>query len=430
MSSKSIVRITLSGFLFVVLSACQSQLALMPTPEVLKDPRFDVFAANPAPLESNEITTFYVTSRLPSPESSSSFFSSKIDREALHFGPATVRIGAANLDLVELMQQSTAEDRQQKLVLTLIEAPIFASANEQDVANPDSPLSPSMQAFLDQLNRAIDASITKRLTVYAHGASNTFEWSVSQGAQYQYFTGNNEVLLTFAWPSPGKEFGYLQDKARATDSAADFAYIIEFLARHSNAERINVIGFSAGGRVVGGGLGLLGSRYQDPADLRLGQVYLAQSDQPLEDFLVALPKFYPLVTGLTVSVDPADSVLAMARLTDTKMRLGAPSRGSVTNDFGLDESAAAQLKGMINSDRMAVIDLSKNLIKGFKFSHGAWYDNPWVSTDALVFLLDGLPAADRGLDSYVSELDYEIWFFPEDYLERVKAALLALAEGS
>ncbi len=412
-----------------ILAACQSQLALMPTPEVLKDPRFDVFAANPTPLTTNEITTYYVTNRSRAGATSKSYFTSKPD-EALHFGSATVRIGPPDFDINKLLGASTTEERSEKLEWTVTAAPVMASeAKPAGDESGDAPrsleLTPDLKTFFTELNRAVDASLTRKLTVYAHGANNKYNWSVSQGAQYQYFTGDNEVMLTFSWPSPGRISGYRLDKSHANASAADFAHLLELLAEHSTAEKINVIGFSAGGRVVGGALGLLGSRHQDPSDLRLGQIYLASSDQPLKPFIAALPAFYPLVDALTVTANPGDPVLGLARMTDAQVRLGAPGRQSGVESLDLTDAESARLKEMINSDRMSVIDLSRNLIEGFEFSHGAWYENPWVSTDALVYLLDGLRPQDRGLDSYESELGYQIWYFPEGYLERVENSLLA-----
>lgn len=418
-----------------ILTACaSSQLALMPTPEALKDPRFDVFAANPTPLTTNEVTTYYVTNRSQAGATSKSFFTGKPD-DALHFGSATVRLGPPDFDIEKLLGASTTEDRDEKLEWTVVRAPVIASQDkpedtEQGAAPRSLELTPDLQAFFTELNGVVDASLTKKLTVYAHGANNQYNWSVSQGAQYQYFTGNNEVMLTFSWPSPGRISGYRLDKSHANASAADFAHLLELLAEHSTAEKINVIGFSAGGRVVGGALGLLGDRHQDPSDLRLGQVYLASSDEPLKDFLAALPKFYPLVDALTVTANPGDPVLGLARMTDAQMRLGAPGRGSSDESLGLTDAESKHLHEMINSDRMSFIDLSKNLIEGFKFSHGAWYENPWVSTDALVYLLDGLLPQDRGLDSYESDMGYQIWFFPADYLDRVEKELLTRSDAN
>ena len=38
------------------------------------------------------------------------------------------------------------------------------------------------------------------------------------------------------------------------------------------------------------------------------------------------------------------------------------------------------------------IDLRKVPATEYRFTHGAWYDDPWVSTDVMVTLLGGLSA--------------------------------------
>jgi esterase/lipase superfamily enzyme len=404
-------------------------MPLMPTPEALKDPRFDVFAANPAPKTSNEFRTFYVTTRTPAGEGSTSFFTAERD-DTMHFGHATARVGPPDFDLERLVDESTTAEREDDLSWTVLDAPVLAGLpmaelRSRSASETGDELSPPMQAFFEQFNRAIDSSLTNRITVYAHGANNNFTDSIPRGTQFQYFTGGNEIVLTFAWPSPGRITGYSKDRARSNAAAEDFADLLVLLARHSTAERINVIGFSAGGRVAGGGLGILGRRADASSGFRIGHVYLTASDEPMKKFLEDLPAIYSVVSGLTVTANPDDPVLRLARITDTRLRVGEAGSGTVVEAFDLNEEQAARLEEMVNSERMNIVDLSRTEIEDFKFSHGAWYENPWVSTDVLVSILDGLPPAERGLKSYSSDLNYEIWYFPENYVENLTSQLLA-----
>ena len=64
--------------------------------------------------------------------------------------------------------------------------------------------------------------------------------------------------MNSAWPSPGSIWGYGTDKRRADSASADLAYLIELLAQHSSATKINLLAYSAGGRVVGRALEQLG----------------------------------------------------------------------------------------------------------------------------------------------------------------------------
>ena len=255
-----------------------------------------------------------------------------------------------------------------------------------------------------------------------HGASNTFEWSVSQGAQFQYFTGDNAIVLSFAWPSPGSTFGYGRDKRRSNRAAADLAYLIELLAQHSSATKINLLAYSSGGRVVGRALTQLGERYSDPEKLRLGQVYLTSSDQPLEEFIHGLPLFIDLLEGLTVTAAVNDPVLGMAKMTDFKLRLGAVGEGAAVG-LDIDEELVERVVEIVNSDQMMLIDLQDVPAAHYKFTHGAWYDSSWVSTDVMVTLLGGFSAEERAL--VPSKVDQTtIWTFPPDYVEKLTANII------
>ena len=413
------VRAVLMLSIVILLGACQTQLALMPTPEVLKDPRFNVFESNPEPLTSNLIATLYATTRIPAADASTPFFKGEKD-DRLHLGYAVARIGEENLNLFELIDQSTTGERAEKFTWSVLEAPIVGSTPIPEMPASAPALPEGMRDAMARLNGYIDSNPIKELTIYVHGATNTFSWSVSQGAQFQYFTGDNAMVLTFSWPSPGSIFGYGRDKRRSNASAGDLAYLVELLAFHSNASRINLLAYSAGGRVVGRALAQLAERYPDGAMLQLGQVYLTSSDQPLEEFARDLPLFFPLLEGITVTAAPDDPVLGLARLTDTKVRLGAVGEG---NNLKLDAAERERLFAIVNSDRMVLVDLEDVPAAHYKFTHGAWYDSSWVSTDVMVTLLGGLSARERALTPTMVN-GVRIWKFPPDYLDRLKTNLL------
>ncbi len=207
----------------------------------------------------------------------------------------------------------------------------------------------------------------------------------------------------------------------ATTTDSDLAYLIELLAHHSVATRINLLAYSAGGRVVGGALAQLGSRHEDRSTLRLGQVYLTQSDQPAEEFARGLPVFIHLLEGLTVPAAEDDPVLTMARMTDRKLRLGAVGQNNPKLD--VDDDLRNRVIDIINSDSMVLVDLENVPATGYRFSHGAWYDSSWVSTDVMANLLGSLSPTERGLEPTIIN-GARTWVFPPDYVERFTANLL------
>lgn len=403
----------------VLLTACQSQLTLMPTPEILKDPRFNLFAANPEPLTSNTIATLYATTRVPAREGSSSKYTAGTAEE-IRFGYATTRIGEENLNLFELIDQSTTGERKEQYAWTMLDAPVLGSVPRPEGAEDPATLPTGLREFMEALNEYIDSNPVKELTIYVHGANNTFYWSVAQGAQFQYFTGDNAMVLTFSWPSPGSIFRYGADKRRSDASAGDLAYLVELLAKHSTASRINLLAYSAGGRVVGKALKQLGERHREKSELKLGQVYLTQSDQSLTEFANSLPVFIHLLEGLTVTAAADDPVLGMARMTDFQTRLGAVGEG---NEAKVSDEVRDQVLEMMNSNKLVLIDVQNVPAAKYKFSHGAWYDSSWVSTDVMASLLGSLSPTERGLEPSMIN-GARTWAFPPDYVERFTDELL------
>jgi hypothetical protein len=65
----------------------------------------------------------------------------------------------------------------------------------------------------------------------------------------------------------------------------------------------------------------------------------------------------------------------------------------------MPEDERQRLIGLINSGKLDIVDMQINDIDGFEYSHGAWDENPWLSSDVLVTLYLGLKPQDRGLES-------------------------------
>ena len=114
----------------------------------------------------------------------------------------------------------------------------------------------------------------------------------------------------------------------------------------------------------------------------------------------------------------------MARITDGKLRLGAAGEGDGVA-MEVDPEVWKQVVAIVNSDNMAFVDLKNVPERHYKFTHGAWYESPWVSTDVMVTILaHDITPEERGLVP-VQVNDIRVWTFPDDYPERVKAKLLS-----
>lgn len=420
-------RATLSGLLLlfgVLLTACSHKVTLMPTPEGLRDGHFDVFANNPNIEKDNKVTIFYATNRLPANSADGLRYSKKFDH-TLRFGEATLQMGSDDLTWDELYVMSTTGERKHAIEIALTKTEEMGRLEELE--SPEM-LPEHLSEFMKTLNAAISASPLKTLTIYVHGANSSFYRAAAQGAQYRHFTGEQAVVLLFAWPSAENILNYNIDVKNTKLSVPDFIRLLRLMAKYSSAERINIIGYSAGGRLSGNALGRLGREYElENRELmkkkfRFGQLYFTASDEDMYEFINNVPSYINLFDGVTVTADTKDSVLALAKSTDGQFRLGRGPK----DDSSLDLTDAQNdwLTQTINSDRLNFINLGIDEIQGFEFSHGGWYENPWVSTDVIVTLNLGLLPKNRGLEKYTGSLERDIWFFPPDYFERLKAFLL------
>lgn len=105
----------------------------MPTPEVLKDPNFDIFAEHPHPHPHpetiNQIESYYVTTRKPA-ITGADFYQGAPDGQ-VHFGRALLQIGTPEQNILEYLQ-SVTQANNDAFVWTLQAAPQIASALRPD----------------------------------------------------------------------------------------------------------------------------------------------------------------------------------------------------------------------------------------------------------------------------------------------------------
>jgi len=411
-------------FSLLLLTGCQHAVTLMPTPEVLRDERFDIFTHNPNLEKTNKVNVFYATNRLPSDKPSEPGYAKSFDH-TLRFGEVTLQIGSDEQNWEQLYAESTTAERKDTFEISLIQHREIGSLKESDA--PER-LPEDLKDFIAELNEAIDQSPLKTLTIYVHGANSSFYRATSQGAQYRYFTGQQAVVLVFAWPSAENILKYTTDVKNTKQTVPDFIRLLEIMAKYSNAKRINIIAYSAGGRLTGDALGQIGAHRENKnverarKALRFGQLYLTSSDEPLYEFIDYLPGYIHLFEGITVTADPKDGVLGFAKFTDGQLRLGRPPEEGVDRDLTAEQQT--WLTHAINSKAFTLINLQVNTIPGFEFTHGAWYENPWVSTDVIATLNLGLRLEQRGLAVYKGHSDRDVWYFPPDYLQKLKAFLL------
>jgi len=409
----------------VLLTGCQSKVYLMPTPAALQTGKHDPFTVNPDQDQTNRVVVAYATNRMGVGSEEEMKYITLFDKN-LRLGAAQIRIGSEKETWMDIYGLSTTNKRKGNIVLDL---EVTKEVVELDSEDPLDELSSDARYFFEMLNGALDQSLDKDLTLYVHGANNTFYRSSAQAAQFHHFTGRNSVVMFYAWPSAASLLRYAVDVNNARRTVPVFARLLELLGRYSSARYIDILAYSAGAQVLSPALTKLREKYKDEdieqlkQRLRLGEIYFAAPDVDFRVFLENLATYIDLPNHVTLALNPDDSVLKFAARHHKVSRAGRPDP---------DELSAEETQWVIDASRKMPLDIlwitSETIPDMSRGSHSFWYSHPWVSTDVLVQFLFQARPADRGLAPYEEEDGVRLWYFPDDYPEKASRAINRLQE--
>jgi len=391
----------------------------MPAPVVFTSGEHNPFSANPNLEESNLVEIFYATNRVPiTPRQSRTY--TTIPGKSLYLGRATVRIGARGKSWEELYALSTSDSDGGRPALRLEALDEMAIIRRKD---KPAELTEEARGFFAQINQALAQGLDRDLTLYVHGANSNVAIAAAQAAQYQHFTGHNSVVLLFAWPSAERGMRYFTDVRNARVLVPEFARLLDLLARHTTAEHINILAYSAGSQVLSPGLvELRRMRRRDPqVQWRLGEIYFAAPDLAFPTFARQLPHYINLARRVTVSANMNDSVLALSSWVHGVSRLGRPDSSELS---AADSDWLVKAAQKLDFD---VISVRPEVIPGLnRRSHAFWYEHPWVSSDVMLKMLFHIPPEARGLEPQTYRERFPFWVFPADYDQRVVEILRGL----
>lgn len=399
-----------------MLSACQSAVYLMPAPVVLHSDKIQAFERNHADLEGNIVRVFYVTNRLPLGLQHDRNYTT-LYTDTLRFGEAHVRIGEKSKPWDFLKALSIAENREKALKLTLEQSDEIGKVADGG----------DHQAIVAAINQALSHSLSKDITVYIHGATADFYSTMAQAAQVRHFTGYNHIILAFAWPTAENFLFYGTDVNTALKTAPMLTSLLHFLAENTDVRQINVLAYSAGGRVASSGLAELGKQFADSDGedidaLKLGEVYFAAPDVEIETYVQQLHHYSDLVKDTTIALNPHDFVLNLSHFYQGSTRIGRPAGGK------LSEPEVRWLAAASNNGELNVIRILPEIMKGYDAgSHDFWFSHPWVSTDVLIQMLFHAEPEERGLKAEYTE-EFKWWHFPLEYPQVIPDILLRLEE--
>lgn len=395
-------------------------MRLMPVPLLFQDGTADQgFDLGPALADGSRLDVFYATSRLPVGSRENRVYTVAPDGR-LHVGRAEMRIGDEGSTLDQIYEWTTRADSGDRPFIHLERMNEYATLGSEGTAAEDA------AGWLAEINAALAESRDKDILVYLHGANTTVERAAGQASQIRHFSGRDAVVVLFAWPTAENFLRYSRDIRNAIGSAPQVAELLELLADHTDAERINVFTYSAGATVGSDALALL-ARERPEAAQHLGEVYHAAPDADFRDFVDDLKAYAPDAERVTAAVNLGDSALRLAQIVNRGSRAGRPDLRE------LSPESAEWLRQAAGEDGLEVIRVRPEDMPDLSASsHTFWYDDPWVSSDVLVTLLFHMPPGERGLETDASMPGAQYWSYPPDFPDRTRALrerLLARLRG-
>jgi esterase/lipase superfamily enzyme len=226
------------------------------------------------------------------------------------------------------------------------------------------------------------------------------------------------VLIPYSWPATPRLLAYFSDVETAALSAHFLKELIQFLRERTSAERVHILGYSAGTRLVLDALSMLALTGESRGSgARIGEVILVGSDVDTGLFAAALHNgVLDTSERLTVYLSGIDGALRFANLVFGRERLGQL----------LDRDMPGHVVAALDAaDDLVLIDVTDAEDADARSGHSYFRDSPWVSSDILATLATGLGPGERGLVR--PRPDLPIWSYPPDFIPRLERALAATA---
>ncbi len=391
---------------------------LMQTPILYVDSSLDPFAHLPAEFKDPQAEIYYATNRAPAGAGSSKPYSNSIS-EMLRFGKATIRMGAPSTDWETLRRSSLSAQRSEPILISL-EHTEEQAALPQSASLQNNPIPAELKDFFAQINNELSKVVDKEIMVYVHGTKVDFTNATILTAEVEHFAGRDFVSVAYAWPSHQTILSYLFgiDVKRARESSTALTDLLVLLAEQTDAQKINILSYSAGGRVASKSLEEMRRRFshmdtdQLKKQFRIGAVIFAAADVELDVFLERLKAASDFADQVVITISDKDNALQAAhKYMGGSVRAGTAEAERQELDFIAGE----------HLDNVSIIDVSMGQDqRGFDIvGHHYWYRHPWTSSDIIFIMRTDLPPQDRGLQP--AELG-SLWYLSADYPQQVKEA--------
>jgi len=419
--------------LLAILAGCAStpvdQIELMPAPDVYGDGML-----NPLP-ETNPFDRIpydgilFATDRTPATADDPEQYYRNDRGQVVRLGLAKIQFGKKEFTWQFARDISMLKSRSEEYPVKIsnveewgIMGRSIPSWFDVSLINEDELPPDATDRFADAINAQLAVSKKKHVYIYTHGYRVVYENPILVSAELWHFLGYDGAFIAYAWPSTPSRWAYIGDSDTSSGFARNFRLLIEFVAEHTDAEEIHIIGYSNGTRLVTRALEQLALIHQDQTadeiydELRLRNVVLVGSDLDrgvfgsyMSDGLLNVSKH------MSVYMSVYDKALGFSQFVSRRQRLGQLWGGKGGELHPLARQALVDFR-----DRISFINVSEAEGADTGNGHGYFRSSPWASSDVLMTLYYGLTPEQRGL---VEQEDLPVFTFPPDYISRLWGAI-------
>jgi esterase/lipase superfamily enzyme len=416
--------------LMMMISACSSsrryKIDLMPAPTVFADGAVNPLPKGQPPVSYDDFRVLYATDRKPSDNPDERPFYLDEAGFMIRLGEARVKAGPEGADWEAVRRITLAKNRSGDYPLELEsvngtgylkDTYSFLTRSIPEDISPDD----RGREFARLVNERLSASGDKDIYVYIHGFRVMFDVPVLVAAELWHFMGYRGAFIAYSWASTPSLFAYFADLEAAVIMARKLRLLFSYLAEETMAEKIHIVAFSAGSRLVVRALHQMALLSEDESDeeirkkLRIGNVIIIGGDISHEEFGVALADgLLRIPERTTVYVSSADRALIFVNRLFRRERIG---------QLWAEELPVRTAEFLRAHPSLQFIDVSGAAGSTGGNGHNYFRQSPWVSSDLMALLAYDVGAAQRGLEKDESA---PVWKFPPDFIQRLQKALVEI----
>ena len=413
--------------LIILLSACTSNPALMPTPNLYVSTPYSE-AQVPKNLHSTSMELLYVTDRAVSEKEGVMYNASR--SPSIAYGVAKVNFGDRSLQWGELLKQSNLKNRSANLTYVMEKAdelgrfPLspYKFKRVKDKLQIDEDILERKIFHETQLNKNINQRLknskNKDVILFVHGFNNTFNESVFTLAGIWHFLNRQGVPIVYSWPAAATGLtGYFEDKESGQFTIFHLKETLRLLFKNPEIENIHIIAHSRGTDVVTTTLRELiienrASGGNPREDLRIENLILAAPDLDfgiIKQRLMA-EQFGPAFGKITIYTSQEDSALGISQWLTNSLSFGRLN----TKDVNTNEQDIFTSVGNVS-----LIKVPKS---GSLIGHDYFHSDPAVSSDLINLILH--KASPGSKKRPLQKLENNFWSLDSNYLIKTNAANL------